>query len=129
MTIEKISAIVQFSGKQFSPKKAEDKIGIRFLQKYEPGYIIETGRRKGKLIPYGCASLEAPDAIEDDDKILWLARTLKGKMKILEECGMEDAHFYIGYFYADQCNCTLTKEELKALADVGIDFWFSCYGE
>ena len=129
MTIEKISAIVQFSGKQFSPKKAEDKIGIRFLQKYEPGYIIETGRRKGKQITDGFASLEAPDEIKDDDKILWLAITLKDKIKILEECGMEDAHFYIGYFYANQCNCTLTKEELKALADVGIDFWFSCYGE
>ncbi|MBE9040601.1 hypothetical protein IQ235_07365 [Oscillatoriales cyanobacterium LEGE 11467] len=129
MTIERISAIVKFSGKEFLPKKAEEQTGLTFWEKNEPNYVIETGRQKGKLIPHGYASLEAPDEIEDDDKILWLARTLKDKMKIIEECGMEDAVFYIGYFYADQCNCTLTKEELKALADVGINFWFSCYGE
>ncbi|MDY6937918.1 MAG: hypothetical protein SWY16_09645 [Cyanobacteriota bacterium] len=88
----------------------------------KPGYIIKTGRRIGEEIPYGFASLKCSEEIEDDDKILWLARTLKDKMIILEECGMEDTYFYIGYFYKDQCNCTLTKEELKALADVGIDF-------
>jgi len=127
--ITEISVTIQFWGNNFSPKSVEDATGINFDRKVEVGDIGDTGKYKGKPIPYGSASLDAPKYIKDDDKILWLANLLKGKIERMYDFGLEQAHFYIGYFYEDQCNCTLTREELKAISDLEIDFWFSCYDQ
>jgi hypothetical protein len=125
--ITKIDVCVQFWGQKFSPASAEQRTGLTFDEKNEVGDLGRTGRHKGEPIPFGAARLEPPPEIPDEDKILWLAASLKGKMEAMEECGLEEAHFYAGYFYEEQCNCTLTASETKAIAEVGIPFWFSCY--
>ena len=125
--ISEISATVQFWGKDFSPKKAEDATDIVFNQKIEVGDLGDTGKFKGKPTPYGSASLEAPIGTDDVDKIMKIYNILKGRIERMYEFGLEKAHFHIGYFYKDQCNCSLSKQEIKAISDLGIDFLFSCY--
>jgi len=126
--ITKIDASVEFWGEKFSPTHAEECTGLTFDQKNEVGEPGHTGRYKGQPKPFGAARLKAPTSLPDSDKILWLANVVMGKIERLAECGLEDAHFSVAYYYQDQCNCSLSKEESRAIADVGVDFWFSCYG-
>lgn len=125
--IQKISASILFQGEKFSPKKATEITGLNFSEMNEVGEIGKKGRYKNKPIPFGYGLLEAPATIPDDDRILWLANELSGKLEVLYGLGAGESRMYIGYFYINQCNCGLTKEELAAIAKLGIDFWFSCY--
>ena len=125
--IEDISASVEISGDKFSPELAEKRTGLSFIKKLVPGDIGKIGRYKNKPLPYGASSLEAPADVDSFDTIIWIANALKGKVQVLEECGADDIHFLIAFYYKDQCNCVLSAEELKAIAETGLDFHFSCY--
>jgi hypothetical protein len=81
-----------------------------------------------KPLPYGAANIEPPNTIGDHEKITWLATTFLEHKESIEQSGIEDLHFYIGYFYENQCNLALTASELKLIAETGLDYWFSCYG-
>ena len=124
---QKITASVVFQGDNFSPAKAAELTGLELSEANEPGDKGTLGRYRGKPTPYGAASFEAPKHIKDHNRILWLANALKEKIDTIRECGANEPYFYIGYFYEQQCNCSLSKEELKAIADLGIEFCFSCY--
>jgi len=125
--IENISASISFQGENFSPKKAMEITGLNFIETNEPGDIGERGRYKNKPTPFGYGRLEPPENIPNEDRILWLANELNGKLEALYDLGSDEPHFYIGYFYKNQCNCELTKEELAAISKLGIAFCFSCY--
>ena len=125
--IEKISVTINFSGEHFSPSRAEKETGLVLSKKNEAGEIGVRGKYKGIPIPYGSGNLEPPLTLENDAKILWLASTLESTISKFTQCGAEKPYLYVGYFYKDQCNLTLTKEELAAIAKLGIDFCFSCY--
>lgn len=125
--ITKIDACVQFWGEKFSPACAEECTGFAFDDKNEVGDLGLTGRYKGQPTPFGAARLKPPPDVQDSDKIMWLATLLKDKIEQMAACGLEEAHFYVGYFYENQCNCTLTAQETKAIAEVGIPLCFSCY--
>ncbi len=124
---QKISASVLFQGVSFSPAKATELTGLEFSKANEPGDKGTLGKYRGKPTPYGAASFEAPKHIKDQNRILWLANALKEKIDTIRECGANEPHFLIGYFYEHQCNCSLSKEELKAIANLGIEFCFSCH--
>lgn len=125
--IKKIDACINIQGNKFSPAKAQEMTGLIFSKTNEPGDIGKTGKYKNKPLPYGFAVVEPSVKIDDHKKIKWLADTIKDKVKILKSCGAEDLYFYIGYFYENQCNLALSNEELKSLAETGLDYWFSCY--
>ena len=125
--IEKISVTINFSGEHFSPSRAEKETGLVLSKKSEAGEMGVRGKYKGLAIPYGSGNLEPPSTLENNAKILWLASTLESTLSKFIQCGAEKPYLYVGYFYKDQCNLTLTKEELAAIAKLGIDFCFSCY--
>ena len=125
--IEKISVTIRFSGENFSPLQAEKKTGLALSKKNEAGEMGVRGKYKGLPIPYGSGNLEPPPTVENNAKILWLASALESTLNKFIQCGAEKPYLYVGYFYKDQCNLTLTKDELAAIAKLNIDFCFSCY--
>lgn len=125
--IDEISVSILFQGETFSPKMAEEITGFNFEDKNEAGDVATRGRYKGKALPYGSARLIPPKHIQIHDKILWLAKALNGKIDLLQAMGADEPYIYIGYFYKNQCNLSLSKEELVAIAQLNIEFCFSCY--
>ena len=125
--IEEISVSITFQGTKFSPKVAEEETGLHLVNKKEPGDIERIGKYKGTPIPYGACDIEPPDDIDFNDRILWLAELLDGKLELFYKCGAEEPRLYIGYFYKDQCNLSLSKEELSAISKLGLELCFSCY--
>jgi hypothetical protein len=111
----RITASIQFRGEAFRPGQAEQLTGLAFTEKNEVGDIAKAGRYKNQPLPYGWASFESPDEVEVPDRVLWLARQWAGKIDLARQCGAEDIHFWVGYFYDDQCNCDLSVEEIKAI--------------
>jgi len=125
--IDDISVSINFSGEGFSPNKAEKVTGLIFSNKNEVGDIGVRGRYKGKPIPYGSGTLKVPQEISVNERILWLTSKLSGKVNELIVLGADEPHIYIGYFYKDQCNLTLTKNEISAIEALNLEFCFSCY--
>jgi len=125
--IDDISVSIDFCGDKFSPNKAEKITGLVFTKKIELGDIGIRGRYKGIPMPYGSGTLDAPQEIDMHERILWLTKELTGKIEALQKLGADEPHIYIGYFYKDQCNLTLSKTEIAAIAALNLEFCFSCY--
>jgi hypothetical protein len=125
--IEDISVSINFSGDKFSPNKAEEVTGLVLSNKIEFGDIGLRGKYKGKPVPYGSGTLKASQEINMHDRILWLTNALSDKVDALIKLGSDEPHIYIGYYYKDQCNLTLTKREIAAIAELDLEFCFSCY--
>jgi hypothetical protein len=125
--IDDISVSINFSGDKFSPTEGENATDLIFSDKIEFGDIGIRGKYKGKPVPYGSGTLKVSKDINMHNRILWLTETLSGKIDVLRKLGSDEPHIYIGYFYKDQCNLTLTKSEIKAIAALNLEFCFSCY--
>jgi hypothetical protein len=125
--IDDISVSINFSGDKFSPTKAENVTGLIFSDKIEYGDIGIRGKYKGIAVPYGSGTLKVSKDIDMNDRILWLTEALSGKIEALRTLGSDEPHIYIGYFYKDQCNLTLTKTEIAAISELNLEFCFSCY--
>lgn len=126
--ITDIQVSIAFQGKNFSPKKAEELLSIKFEDKCELGDIGRKGLYKDKVIPYGMGWLEAPSDICMHERLMWLAEQLTDILPEIIELGADDDNYItVGYFYKDQCNLALDRKELALLSSLGIDFWFSCY--
>jgi hypothetical protein len=125
--IEEISVSVNFCGNKFSPHKAEEVTGLALSNKIEFGDIALSGKYKGKPVPYGSRTLKVPQEINMHERILWLTNALSDKVNTLRKLGADEPHIYIGYFYKEQCNLTLTKREIAAIAKLDLEFCFSCY--
>lgn len=123
----KLTASIQFRGEVFRPGQAEQLTGLLFTEKNEVGDSAKKGRYKNQPTPYGAASFDVPNEIAWSDRVLWLARQWTGKIDLARQCGAEDIHFWVGYFYDDQCNCNLSVEEIKAINVLSIPYLFSVY--
>lgn len=125
--ISKIDPSILFKGASFSPALAEKITGLLLENKIEVGEMLKEGKDLGKISEFGQATLLAPQDILEEEKLLWLLTALESKLDTFYELGAEETRIYVGYFYEDQCNITLTKEEIKILAKLDIDLWVSCY--
>ena len=123
----RITASIHFWGESFQPSKTEQLTGMVFTRKNEVSDIAKTGRYKNKPTPYGAASFDAPNEIEVPDRVLWLAQQWAGKIELAKQCGAENVHFWVGYFYDNQCNCELSVEEINAINALSIPYLFSVY--
>jgi hypothetical protein len=61
---------IVFEGSKFSPRKLKATTGLRITSLAESGEISTRGRYKGKLSPYGLATLKIESATEDDLEII-----------------------------------------------------------
>ena len=125
--IDELRLSVLLRGEKFSPKEVEEITGLRLRDKLEVGEISPRGRYRGKPIPFGTAQLEVPTEIPYDDRLMWIIKSLELNLQQLYDCGAEETRIYAGYFYKDQCNFGFSKDELSAIAKLGIDFDISCY--
>lgn len=123
----KITASIHFRGTTFEPTRLEQETGLLFTSKEEIGSTGQKGRYKNQPQPYGSAQFEAPETVEWDEQVLWLAGKWTGKIDIARACGAEDIYFWIGYFYDTQCNCALSVDEIRAINELGIPYLFSVY--
>ena len=123
----KIQPKILFQGESFSPKLAEDKLNIVFSEKLEVNEIATRGRYKDKPLPYGSSVIEPPDNVFWNDRISWLCDFLTDKIEIIKSCGATSIELSVAYYYVDQCNCYLTKEEISKIFRLQIPLSFSVY--
>ena len=123
----RLTACINFWGTAFDPTRTEQETGLLFTNKQEVGAIALFGRYRNQPLPHGSASVEAPESIEWPDRVLWLARQWVGKIEIARACGAQDIHFWVGYFYTGQGNCSLSVEEINAISALAIPYLFSVY--
>ena len=121
----KITASIEFWGELFQPGRAEALTGLLFTEKTEVGGTEKRGPYRNKPTPYGAASFAPPAEIEAQNRVLWLAQQWAGKMDLVRQCGAEDIHFYVVYYYDIQCNCALSAEEIRAINALSISYWFT----
>jgi hypothetical protein len=123
MVREKVRIVVY--GENFYPSKISSIIDVHFENEISPGDIGRIGRYKGKPIPYGSASINAPNGIINP--IRWILHNIKDKIQIIRNYGGDDIQLNVAYYYNAQCNCELGLDEIALLSEMKIPFVFSVY--
>lgn len=115
-------------GRAFSPRAAEQALGVRFSHKNEPGDRGVTGRYFGRPTPYGSGTLEhEPGAFGD---LIAADAWILGDPSLIAELrsrGATELVLYIDVEYEAQCNFELSPELLAALSRLGVTVGFSCF--
>ena len=124
----KIRASCLIVGKNFSPMLFSKLSSVRLIDAHEPGDIGSNGRFKGKPTPFGSASIEVSDKAEEkwssfDD----LITTLEGCIDGLRKAGASDITFLCSLFHDGQCGFSFSKDQLKRMSALNVDFSVSCY--
>jgi hypothetical protein len=122
-----IESRIEIYGENFNPKKVEVELGINFSQSINPGDFGTFGRYKGVQIPFGSATIESPQEINNINPSLWLLNYLKDKIDIIRKHGATKIHLKNVYYYFGQCNSSLGVEEINLLSEMKIPFLFSVY--
>jgi hypothetical protein len=116
-------------GKAFFPSKIEEKIGICFDRKNDPGELGKIGRYRGTSIPFGSAAIkfsengDSNDLISKDAPIL---DTLERYRTVFREAGVTDITLHVNIFYKKQCNIEQSHELLKRLSMLEVNLAISC---
>ena len=114
-------------GESFNPKKIIEETGNIFCEYNSVGDIGKRGRFKNKPLPYGSATIEPPNKIEEYKKIMWLIEFTKKNLAIIQKYGGDDITFKVVYYYKNQCNCELSVKAMKGLIELNLPFVFSVY--
>jgi hypothetical protein len=124
----KVQASCLIYGESFSPRKFENKTGLKLSQTNEKGDIGKVGKSRNKPMPYGSGILEFPEdekfALSSESKLL---KALTGFIEEAKVAGAEDIDMYLNVEYTDQCNFTLEPEFLKIVSQLSIPVSISCY--
>ena len=116
-------------GPDLSPIAVEEKTGINFDRKNEPGEIGKMGRYKGDIIPFGNAEIDfsetgtSADLLSPDAPIL---DTLEKHRSFFLTAGATEITLIINVFYQEQCNLEQSHKLLKRLAELDVDLLISC---
>ena len=116
-------------GDNFSPLAIEEKTGIKFDRKNEPGEIGKIGRYKGTSIPFGNAEIDfsetgtSTDLLSPDAPIL---DTIEKHRSSFLAAGATEIILIINVFYKEQCNLEQSHQLLKRLAGLEVDLSISC---
>jgi hypothetical protein len=114
-------------GDSFSPAKMEQETGLKFNKKNEVGDIGQRGRFKGKPYSFGHAILEAPEEIENWEKLAWLLDRILPYKDALNRFGVTDGKVHVTYAYDSQCNLEYEPEIMEKIAKLGLVFTITCY--
>jgi hypothetical protein len=118
---------ISLSGERFSPAEAERVTGLVLLDKREPGHIGRYGRYRGKPVPYGAASLDAPKRIPPSEKLTWVLDLALPHIETLRALGVDQAEVWILEHFGSQINMAYRPEELEKLARLGLPLCVSGY--
>ncbi len=120
-----------FSGDTFSPRLAEQKTGLKFSTKNEPGEIALIGRYMGQPRPYGMAILKAPFDSATKPRSQppeeWIADALAQHIHDIRSCGATEIHVNIVVAWKDQCNIGLSATFISKIGQLNIPVALSCY--
>lgn len=83
------------------------------------GSIGTVGKYKGVRIPYGACSIETPNNVKPESRVIWLADQISKNKELIRSCGGEDITFSI-YWSGEQGNMEFTSEELSKIAKLDI---------
>jgi hypothetical protein len=114
-------------GDSFSPTKIERETGLKFNKKNEVGDIGQRGRFKGKPYPFGHAILEAPEEIENGEKLAWLLDKILPYKEVLNRLGVTHGKVHITYAYDSQCNLEYEPQIMEKITKLGFIFTITCY--
>lgn len=114
-------------GQFFSPAKTEQETGLQFSKKNEVGNISPRGRFKGKPYSFGHAILEAPQEIQNSEKLAWLIDTMLPYTEILKHQGVTYGKVHVTYAYSSQCNLEYEAAIVEKIARLGFVFTITCY--
>jgi hypothetical protein len=120
----KESPHITLSGARFSPSKFENEAGISFSTKHEKGDISPN---LGKEYDFGYGQLEAPDVLNNSEKIEWLLDLILPHINLLESMGVEEKVLHIDVGYNSQCNIEYRPEVIKKLHKFGGHLTLSCF--
>lgn len=120
-------AYINFLGERFSPEAAERATGLILLDKREPGHIGQRGRYRGKPVPYGVATLDAPRNVHRGDKLSWVLDTALPHIDTFRDLGADRSEVWVVEHFDAQINMAYTPSELGKLARVGLPLCVSGY--
>ena len=123
----KITASIELRGATFSPKAATEYCHLALTNQQEPGSVSSRGRFAGQPAPFGSASVEVPETVPDEEKLMHAISSISGMADKLRSLGVTETYLYVGYFHHGQCNCVLSTAEITALHGLGIPMIFSTY--
>jgi hypothetical protein len=116
------------SGPRFSPTAVEASTHVKFTRKNEPGETANTGRYRGKPLPYGSG-----DIVDDQSGMALLdARSplVAQAAAVIDECrahGATSLQMHLDVQYSGQCNLEMRPRLLLALAGMQVEFTISCF--
>lgn len=113
-------------GKGFSPKQAEDVMGIKFDVKNEVNEIGIVGKYKGRQVPFGSGTIKS---LADKDELCekYVLNLVHEYIYELKDIGVEEIIFSIAIEYEEQCNFELDRDFITKLASLGVPLGISCY--
>jgi len=92
---------------------------------HDPGVIRRLGRYKGIPVPYGVASIEAPEG--EREKIACLHRIVVPLLKSMRSAGAQEFRLHLTYRYESQCAIGFSKLELQMMAEMDCDVPIDCW--
>ena len=123
----KIRANLVVVGENFSPKLFTEISSIKLLDTVEPNSILKVGRFKGKPSPNGSAVLAISDQAKGWKEFDELLCLIEKSIDALRETNAEEMVLSFSFYHDGQCNFGFTPNDLKRIANLGIDFNISCY--
>jgi len=106
------------SGIDFSPHKAEAKLGIDFQFKIEKG---EKWERTGRISDHGCGMFTG---YRDLNSLLTI---LENTVESFRQLGADDFDLTMEVLHDGQCNFELTSESLARISKLGLGIAISTY--
>ena len=123
----KIEASIQVFGDQFRPSLIDDSIKSYFYRYKDNGSLGESGRYKNLPLPYGRASIEAPEGMRNGNIITWLLEFISQNVQTLKDHGADEFYFYISFHYKGELDWEFSKHELELMSNAGITLRISVY--
>jgi hypothetical protein len=121
ITREQVTFTAQ--GDQFMPSKVK----AYFTEFHDPGVIGNIGRYRGVPIPYGCASIDAPE--NTSEKIKYIHSKVVPILEQLRHTGASSLRLHITYHYDTQCALGFSDSEMKLISELGCELAIDCLND
>jgi hypothetical protein len=114
-------------GERFSPRRAEEAIGLPLARAKEPGEMGLRGRCKGLPLPYGAAFVKVPPNVESAGRLPWLIEWAERHLPAPGASVATLCKLHLDVLYWDQCNLEFDPQQLARIAILGLLFTITCW--
>jgi hypothetical protein len=123
-----VDIFINMIGRHFSPAKLGQMTGHPVENSNEPESIGNTGKYRGKPIPYGAGEWrfstgkDMPYGPVFETAVQMLERYIHE----MRQCGAEEIVLHFQVYYASQCNLEFSPSELNRISSLCVPFTISC---